>query len=139
MRLMTIQIGKWRLARKHNVFFLDTTVKSGNSLFSPTWEMVMNHKNGAMGDEEYRKLYRDLLVRSWMTRREEWMRFLKDDTLTALACYCKPGHFCHRLLLKDFLEQLCKQLEIPFEYYGELTDAPPEEPEAKNEPVNDRK
>lgn len=127
MRLMTIQVSKWRLAKKHNVMFLDTTVKSGYSLFSPTWEMVLNHKNKTMSDDEYRRLYRDMLIKSWRERREEWMKFLQSDELTALACYCKPGAFCHRVLLKDFLQQLCKQLEIPFEYYGELTDLPPEE------------
>lgn len=125
MRLMTIQVGKWRLAKSHDIFFLDTTVKSGYSLFAPTWDMVMGIKNGTMSEEEYSKLYRDKLIQSWMSKREDWMKFLNDDTPTALACYCKPGEFCHRILLKDFLQQLCKQLNIPFEYFGELTDAPP--------------
>lgn len=124
MRIMTIQVGKWRLARNQNIFFLDTTVKSGYSLFAPTWDMVMGHKHGTLSNEEYKKLYRDMLIRSWKEKREDWLKFLNDDTPTALACYCKPGAFCHRLLLKDFLQQLCKQLNIPFEYYGELTDAP---------------
>jgi uncharacterized protein YeaO (DUF488 family) len=123
MRIFTIQVGKWRLAKQHDIFFLDTTVKSGYSLFAPTWDMVMGHKHGTLLDEEYKKLYRDMLIRSWKERREEWLKVLKDETPTALACYCKPGAFCHRLLLKDFLQQLCKQLDIPFEYYGELTDA----------------
>jgi uncharacterized protein YeaO (DUF488 family) len=122
MRIFTIQVGKWRLAKSYDIFFLDTTVKSGYSLFAPNWDMVMGYKNGTVSEDEYKKLYRELLIRSWTQRREEWMKFLQDDTPTALACYCKPGLFCHRLLLKDFLRQLCKQLEIQFEYFGELID-----------------
>lgn len=130
MKLFTIQVGKWRLAKDRDIRLMDTTIKSGYSLFAPTWDMVLGHKQGSLSDAEYSKLYRDLLTNSWLKRREEWMNFLKDDDIYALACYCKPGQFCHRYLLIKFLEKLCQQLEIPFEYYGELTDQPLE----KNDP-----
>lgn len=126
LQIFTTQISKWRLCRDHKLFFLDTTVKSGYSLFAPTWDMVMGHKQGIMSDDEYAQRYRSILTNSWMTRREEWMKFLQTPEPVALACFCKAGKFCHRLLLKDFLKQLCKQLNIPFEYFGEFTDAPPE-------------
>ena len=126
LQILTTQISKWRLCRDHKIFFLDTTVKSGYSLFAPTWDMVMAHKASIMSDEEYSHLYRKILINSWMSRREEWMKFLQTPEPVALACFCKAGKFCHRLLLKDFLQQLCKQLNIPFEYFGELTDTPPE-------------
>lgn len=124
MRLFTIQVGKWRLAKDRNIRFMDTTVKSGYSLFAPTWEMVLGHKNGVISDSDYSRLYRNLLLKSWKDRRDEWMSFLNDDDIYALACYCKAGNFCHRHLLVKFLKQLCQQLELPFEYYGELTDVP---------------
>jgi hypothetical protein len=132
MKLWTIQVSKWRLAKERSIRFMDTTVKSGYSLFAPTWDMVLAHKRGpdvegGMTDEQYSKLYRDMLVRSWQTRRQEWMNFLQDDDMYALACYCQEGKFCHRHLLIKFLRQLCTQLKIPFEYYGELTDNPTEE------------
>lgn len=123
-RVFTIQVGKWRLAKDRDIKMMDTTVKSGYSIFAPTWDMVLGHKAGTLSDEEYSKLYREMLIRSWKTKRKEWTTFLEDDDVYALACYCKAGAFCHRHLLVRFLEQLCKQLEKPFEYYGELTDDP---------------
>lgn len=122
MRIFTIQVGKWRLAKDRDIKVMDTTVKSGYSLFAPTWDMVLGHKAGTLSDEEYSALYRNLLLGSWKKDRQKWLDFLNDDDQYALACYCPAGKFCHRHLLVKFLQQLCKQLDIPFEYYGELTD-----------------
>lgn len=125
-KLFTIQVGKWRLAKDRDIKMMDTTVKSGYSIFAPTWDMVLGHKAGTLSDEEYSKLYRNILTTSWQRDRQKWMDFLQDDDIYALACYCQAGKFCHRHLLVKFLQQLCKQLDIPFEYYGELTDQPSE-------------
>lgn len=122
MELMTIQIGRWRLARSHKVDMVDTTVKSGDPLFAPTWDMVLGHKNGTVSDEEYTKRYRQRMIESWKQHRPDWEAFLRREDPIAIACYCKPGVFCHRLLLKDIFEELCGKLSIPFRYYGELKD-----------------
>lgn len=122
LRLFTIQMGKWRLARDHGIDMVDTTHASRFSLFSPNREAVYAYKNGTIDEDEYAKIYRDTLLRSWQTKRQNWMDFLQSAPMSALACYCGPGKFCHRHLLIKFIEQLCKQLKIPFEYYGELTD-----------------
>ncbi|WJJ55186.1 hypothetical protein [Xanthomonas phage RTH11] len=123
-KVFTIQVGKWRLAKDRDIKVMDTTVKSGYSIFAPTWDMVLGIKNGSMDEDTYSQLYRDMLVQSWKGNRQKWMDFLNDDDQYALACYCKAGVFCHRHLLVKFLQQLCKQLNIPFEYYGELTNDP---------------
>lgn len=120
IELMTIQVGRWRLARDRKVEFVDTTVKSGIKIFAPTWDMVLGHKNGTVSDEEYTREYRRMMIESWKAHRPEWEAFLRRDGVQAIACYCKPGLFCHRLLLKDIFEELCKKLQIPFEFYGEL-------------------
>lgn len=120
MELFTIQMGRWRLARDHKVEFIDTTVKSGNSVFSPTWDMVLGHKDGSVSDEEYTKRYRERMIESWKNNRAEWESYLRREHPIAIACYCKPGVFCHRLLLKDIFEELCKKLKIEYRYYGEL-------------------
>lgn len=128
-KVFTMQVGKWRLAKDHDIKIMDTTVKSGYSIFAPTWDMVLGIKNNSMDEDTYSRLYRDMLVKSWKENRQKWMDFLQSDDQFALACYCKAGVFCHRHLLVKFLNQLCKQLDIPFEYYGELTDEPlPENP-----------
>lgn len=121
-RVFTMQVGKWRLAKDREIKIMDTTVKSGYSIFAPTWDMVLGHKAKTMDDDTYSRLYHDMLVKSWMENRQKWMDFLNDDDQYALACYCKAGVFCHRHLLVKFLSKLCKQLGITFEYYGELTD-----------------
>ncbi len=138
-KVFTMQVGKWRLAKDRDIKIMDTTVKSGYSIFAPTWDMVLGHKNGSMDDDTYSRLYRDMLVRSWTENRQKWMDFLQSDDQFALACYCKAGVFCHRHLLIKFLSQLCNQLGIHFEYYGELTDEPlPEHPHPVSQhPIQD--
>lgn len=120
MDLFTIQVGRFRLARVHKIEFVDTTVKSGLKIFAPTWEMVLGHKDGSWSDERYTKEYRRRMIQSWIDHREEWEKILRSEEPIALACYCKPGDFCHRLLLKDIFKELCEKLEIPYRYYGEL-------------------
>ena len=120
MHVFTIQIGKWRLAQQHNVQMINTTVKDGMRMFAPTWDMVMGHKNGRVSDEEYTADYRKLMIQSMKDHRLKWEDFLKDDTPIALACYCKPGVFCHRHLLLGLFKEICEKRKIEFLYYGEL-------------------
>lgn len=120
MDIFTIQVGRYRLAQQHKVEFIDTTVKSGLRIFAPTWEMVLGHKDGSWSDEQYTAAYRAMMRQSWIDNREQWLSILKRQEPIALACYCKPGVFCHRLLLKDMFEALCKKLDIDYRYYGEL-------------------
>lgn len=120
LQLFTIQVGRWRLAREHKVEFVDTTIKTKHPLFAPTWDMVLGHKDDTLSDEEYTRLYRQRMIQSWKDHREEWLAFLKREEPIALACFCKPGAFCHRVLLKDIMKELCEKLDIPYFYYGEL-------------------
>lgn len=113
-------MSKWRIARKLNVIFLDTTVKSGSPIFSPTWDIVKGVKTGRITEEEYSEEYKKLMMNSWVNNREEWLRVMQEPAPQAIACYCKVGDFCHRHLLKGYFEELCKKKEIPFNYYGEL-------------------
>ena len=47
MKIYTIQISKWRKAEQLGVQFKDVTVKSGDKLFAPTWDFLMEYKNVA--------------------------------------------------------------------------------------------
>lgn len=122
VKVCTIQMGKWRLAKDHGIDLVDTTHASRFQLFSPVREAVYAYKNGTIDEEEYSKIYRQTLINSWQSKRQNWMDFLQAAPMSAMACYCAPDKFCHRHLLVKFLEQLCKQLGIGFEYYGEITD-----------------
>lgn len=121
MDVFTMQRGKWRQARNHDILIMDITVKSGFSIFAPTWDMVMGHKQGRISDEEYTKLYYDKMNASWKADRDKWIDTLKITEPVALTCYCREGAFCHRHLLKGMFEKLCERYDIPFLYYGELS------------------
>lgn len=111
---------RWQ-AISRGVTFLDTTVKSGAQMFAPTWEMVLGIKGGDITEEEYTQMYRAKMNESWKRDRVKWMALIEGDDPIAIGCYCKPGEFCHRHLLKDIFEKICAAKGLPFYYYGELT------------------
>lgn len=100
--IYTVQIANARAAHMEEVPVLDITVKSGERTFAPTWDMVMNYKQGILSSEGYVEQYEKLMRISQSLEPQRWKEILDAETI-ALACYCKPGNFCHRLLLKDML------------------------------------
>lgn len=103
LQIYSIQISlAQKLGLTEDSRYLDTTVKSGDKTFAPTWEMVMGHKQGKISDEEYVQKYYDMMRDSYQENRHRW-----DETLSMeeviLACYCRPDSFCHRYLLKEML------------------------------------
>jgi len=100
LRIRTIQVGR----RLWVEDFMDISVKSGKLGFTPTWHMVWSYKNGAMSQDEYTKIYAEMMTRSLLKSPEKWNAILKSGSVT-LGCYCPPGVFCHRLLLAEYLRQ----------------------------------
>ncbi|MNN36978.1 hypothetical protein D3C81_1508970 [compost metagenome] len=84
---------------------INTTVKSGDKTFAPTWEMVMNHKRRKISNDEYKKMYIDLMRKSRKENPERWNEVLSMKRVV-LVCYCEEGLFCHRILLAKMLEKL---------------------------------
>ena len=81
----------------------DITVAAKN-IFSPTWTMVEKYR--ACGNEdEYTKLYETMMRKSYSKHLQFWEEMVKMCTRhnITLVCYCKPGDFCHRVLLAGFL------------------------------------
>jgi hypothetical protein len=124
MELWTIQMGKWRLAKALEIPLIDTTVKSGLQAFAPTWELVRDYKSGHCSERDYTAAYVALMRESWVINRNDWEAVLALPRV-ALACYCAPNTFCHRLLLKEAFKKLCQQKNIPFVDRGELENATP--------------
>jgi uncharacterized protein YeaO (DUF488 family) len=97
VRLKRAQLGK--------AIGLDTTVKSASGWarsFCPTWNMVMQHKNGVMSDEVYIRLYRQTLD---AVPRETWKALWamgKEAGEVTLLCYCRDGKFCHTHLMIEY-------------------------------------
>ena len=91
---------------------LDITAKQ-KTPFSPTWRMVNRFKNGTINQEEYSKLYIDLMNRSYAINYNSWYNVLNLNKVT-FVCYCNPNKFCHRFLLAQDFEILGAK------YYGEI-------------------
>ena len=83
---------------------LDITAIKGSDLFRPNWEIVSAFKNGNMSEEEYEKVYRSMMQRSYKNYKDGWDRLLVCD-YAVLVCFCKADTFCHRYLLADYLEK----------------------------------
>lgn len=118
MILYTAQMGRWREAEKLGIPFVDITVKSGNKAFAPTWDFLMEHKKGG-SDQSYIDKFLPLMRKSYKANRKVWLDLIGNEVV-CIACYCGKGKFCHRMLLVDILEKVCKHEGTSFEYKGEL-------------------
>ncbi len=81
---------------------LDVTVKGQDPLgksFAPTWEMVMGIKNGTMTQELYTRAYLRMLRRVPDEKWKELESFAQRHGSITFVCFCKPGAFCHRVIL----------------------------------------
>ncbi|OME54111.1 hypothetical protein BSK59_16150 [Paenibacillus odorifer] len=93
---------------------LDITVKSGIEAFAPTWDMVKGHKDGTLANEDYIKMYKDLMNKSYKTNKKLWRELLSRKSVT-LVCYCAKDCFCHRVVLAEMLVKA-----FGCEYVGEV-------------------
>jgi uncharacterized protein YeaO (DUF488 family) len=84
---------------------LDITVKTSDGIFAPTWDMVIKYKNGILSDEEYTKMYINLLRKSYKKNKKKWEEILNRERIT-FVCFCGQGKFCHRLILADVFTKL---------------------------------
>lgn len=118
MRLRTAQMSLWRQAKASGIFFLDTTVKTGDSVFAPTWELVRAIKSGMIDEREYTDQYLALMRGSYTEHKNRWIGICNMSEVI-LACYCSAGSFCHRHILARCLEGVCRSNHISFELAGE--------------------
>lgn len=92
---------------------LDITVKSGESTWAPTWDMVMGLKRGELSEQDYSSRYTNMMRQSYREKRARWDWLLQQERVT-LVCFCKAGDFCHRVLLARIL------VKLGASYEGEL-------------------
>ena len=94
---------------------VDITVKSAVypwNVFTPTWEMVMEYKR-SKDKEAYIKRYKVIIDKAFELHPQQLSDLLKSDRTITLVCFCRPGDFCHRVLLAKHFESLGAT------YYGE--------------------
>jgi len=104
VRIWTAQLGKLTKALPKAVV-LDVTVKSGDKAFAPTWARVRGYKSGLINEGIYSFFYLERMAESRTRRPERWAEVLAMPEVV-LCCYCKPGAFCHRLLLANILDEM---------------------------------
>lgn len=105
--------------KSQGLLFLDTTVKSGNPIFAPSWQIVMNVKEGIITPEEYTVAYRQMMVGSYRSYKSEWVAVVQSDKPVVVCCYCVSGKFCHRHLLINYFSKVALKHELPFTNGGE--------------------
>lgn len=119
MEIYTGQLAKWRTFQQAQLEIVDTTVRSGIKAFAPSWPMVMGVKGGEITEAEYTQQYYDLMRVSWAEQRHEWNQLFTKERFV-LCCYCSPGKFCHRHLLKDLVVKLATRQGIAVIDQGEF-------------------
>lgn len=98
---------------------IDITVKSAIypwNVFAPTWEMVMEYKRtgGTMEAQNvYIEKYNVIINKAFELHSQQLADLLETDRTITLVCFCRPGDFCHRVLLARHFESLGAV------YYGE--------------------
>lgn len=122
MKLATAQISY--VGNSHQLV-LDTTFKTGSGIgatLAPTKELVYAHKYHGGSWESYTRGYFRILADRAPYHRQEWESLITEERTVVIKCYCnsdmKPH--CHRYLLVEVFENLCKRRGIPFEYIGEI-------------------
>lgn len=123
MELYTASLYLRKDVERLDILLLDTTVKTGNPVFAPTWEMVMAHKRSQKTPEDdkiYEDQYYPMMRTSYRDHRTSWEWVLQQDRV-AIGCYCHEGTFCHRHLLKDMFLMLAPRLGYTAVYKGEIT------------------
>lgn len=120
MELYTIQMGKWRLAKTRGIELVDITAKGGTSPFAPSKDLVNRYHYANLSCDDYQVEYLQQMRKSVVAHNAEWNSFIQKES-AAIACYCQPGAFCHRVLLVEFLQKYAAAKGVPFSYKGELT------------------
>lgn len=111
MELYTYWIPHGPRLRDLGIPLIDSTVKSGAGPLAPDWSMVMAYKNGRLPADAYQDLYLRRLDFMWF-HCPAYFDWLLTHPQIAFGCYCRPGAFCHRHLLTQFLATHVPHAEV---------------------------
>lgn len=87
---------------------IDVTITSAKypwNVFAPTWEMVMEYKR-SKNEEVYIKQYGTIIDKAFELYPQQLFDLIRSDRTITLVCFCRPGDFCHRVLLAKHFESL---------------------------------
>lgn len=118
--IYTGQIAKSKAYRSSGLRVIDTTVKSGDKVFAPTWQIVLDVKKGAITPEEYTVVYHRMMQESYANNNQHWRNLLLSKEPVVICCYCAAGKFCHRHLLIEYLLKAAINFNIGVNFKGEF-------------------
>lgn len=121
-QLYTVQLARSK-KMDESIHLLDTTAKSGVKEFAPLFSNVMRYKEGTMSMEQYTDAYLRKMRDSKQQNPQVWKELLKHQKV-AIACYCKPGQFCHRHLFARLMRDYLMASGHEVEMMGELNGVP---------------
>jgi len=111
MKLYTSYFGNLKKLRDAGV------IPIGISLYPPRWfkglsiQQLAPHRymlDDKLTEEEYTRLYKDRVLRQLLpTSILKQIETLSSGRDVALLCYEKPGDFCHRHIVADWLRIEC--------------------------------
>ena len=87
---------------------IDITIKSAVypwNVFAPTWEMVMEYER-SRNEEVYIRQYTTIIDKAFELHPQQLSVLLNSDRTITLVCFCRPGDFCHMVLLAKHFESL---------------------------------
>jgi uncharacterized protein YeaO (DUF488 family) len=102
MEVYTYQLSRTHKVKDRGIPYMDTSIKSGDWMLAPTWELLAAYKYYGLSEAEYTEQYNQLLE-SRLIEYPEYFKDLFNIEVLAVGCYCIPGKFCHRHLLVKFL------------------------------------
>ncbi|NLN49751.1 MAG: DUF488 family protein [Clostridiales bacterium] len=113
--LLTVQMAKAKTLPA-GTRIIDITIKSSRppwDIFAPTWNMVNAYKAGELSEEGYTEQYINLMRKRYKENKNVFQQLIQMamHESVALACYCTPGEFCHRHILKNILQKIEPRLE----------------------------
>ncbi len=106
---------------------IDITIKSASTpvgkALAPMWGMVNAIKLGLMSDEDYSRMYLDLVRHRY---RYDSVKFaiwdmLRNKRSVTLKCYCPADTFCHRTIAKEVLIKIGEAIDVEVCDGGEIT------------------
>lgn len=68
---------------------------------APTWDFLMDYKNGIINDAEYTKRYMTLLTEGRSLDPQKVVDDMQDGAV--MLCYESPSDFCHRHIVAKWL------------------------------------
>ena len=102
---------------------LNTTIKSASTpegkALAPTWQMVMDSKQGRITWEQYTEQYHALLRKRYAQDKTPFLSILKRNRVV-LTCYCTDSTHCHRHLAMIVLQKIAVHHDITISLDGEL-------------------